>query len=154
MSKLNYQRTGFLNGLKLAKELDATHVYKCRTDLDIVNYDKLLFYFQYLHRKNKVNILCWDELCSGVCDFCMFGPIDEMETYWSFPDIDCPSERCILPQYFKAKGWEYKPDYNWVKERVNFYIRDLDRLGVIINWFKNLEESPLTEHFANRVIYK
>lgn len=153
MSKLNYQKMGFLYGLEEAKKNGAKFIYKMRNDLIISNLDVLLnkLKFEIENGGKLIQLLCWDNLCNGPCDFCIFGEINEMELYWSFKNIDLPSERFILPQYFENKNINYDFTYESMKKLCDTY---LWRFKPNINWLKNDDESPLNEHFANKVIYR
>lgn len=157
MSKLGYQQAGFLNGLKLAKIYGAKFIYKMRNDLIIDNLHIILknlkHKIQFLPNSKEIQLLCWDNLCNGPCDFCIFGSVKEMEIYWSFKDLDKPSERYILPQYFAAKNISYDFTYKSMLQLCQTYIQDQFSVPININWLKNNDESPLQEHFANRVIY-
>lgn len=157
MSKVNWQRTGFLNGLKLAREMGAKYVYKCRTDLDIPNLYSILDELKSKCKNGgrKLNVLCFDEWSNGCCDFLFFGEIDEMELFWSFPDINVPSERGITPQYFKAKNISYNYSYNSLKQLIDTHINLYHKHEIPINWLKETKEDehPLSDHFGNPAIY-
>lgn len=157
MSKLNWQRTGFLNGLRLARNLGAKYVYKCRTDLDISNLDFILDELKYKCENGgkKLNVLCWDEWSNGCCDFLMFGDIDEMEKFWSFPNINVPSERGVTPQYFAAKNIPYNYTYQSLKQLIDTHIDLYHDYDIHINWLKDTKEDehPLSDHFGNSAIY-
>jgi hypothetical protein len=128
MSKLGYQQAGFLNGLKIAKSLGAKYIYKMRNDLIIDNLDRILRELKYKVQSKffnkEIQLLCWDNLCNGPCDFCMFGTIAEMEIYWNFSDIDKPSERYILPQYFAVKNIPYDFTYRSMLQLCQTYIQN------------------------------
>lgn len=156
-SKLNWQKTGFLHGLNLAKQLGAKYVYKVRTDLDIPRLDLILGTLkdEIELGSRKLNILCFDELCCGQCDWCMFGTIEEMELFWSFNDVNVLSERGIAPQYFKLKGVPYNYTYESMKQLIDTHIELYDIWEIPINWLKHTKEDEhtITDHFSNRAIY-
>lgn len=153
MSKVNWQRTGFLNGLKIAKERGAKWIYKTRTDLDIPYLDYIVFTLKGIG--SKLNVLCWDEISNGACDFCMFGEANEMEIFWSFPDINIPSERGITPQYFAAKNVPYDYTYKSFRQLIDTHIDLYLENNIPINWLKNTkeDETPLTDHFSCSALY-
>lgn len=160
-SHFSWQVFGFNQGLKLAKQFGAQYIYKVRNDLDIINFDKLLdFLEQKIESGGKpINNICWDELCNGVCDYCMFGTAKEMEFYWDIPNewsqkYGGYSERMVLAQYLQRKNLPYRYTYRSALNYIDTYIQDLKKLNVVINRFKWLEENPLDEHFSNRCIYK
>ncbi len=110
---VNFQTSTTISGLKLAKQLGATHAIKTRSDLIFsdpqkfisdFNFNDKIHHLSYIqHTPICINItvhypdlpnwikINYPNLINNICDynyvtdFCNLGPIDEMIEFWSYP---------------------------------------------------------------------
>lgn len=97
VSHINYQILSTSAGIKKARELDAIHVLKTRTDQRIYNPNTLAYFDTAMevfplqiegHQKKRlivINMNTFKYRPYSVSDMLMYGTIDDMEKYWCIP---------------------------------------------------------------------
>lgn len=128
---INFQLISTLNGIKLAKKLNAEYVIKTRTDQRIHRTDLLPFLHNLLKlfppknnfdQNQRIIINGYGSRTSRLyhaTDMFMFGHIDDIYKYWDHepmekiddPENFCP-EKFLLSQFMKNIGRDLK----WTKE--------------------------------------
>lgn len=133
---LYYQTVSTLAGLKKAKELGFTRVFKWRSDFVCDDSENLLG-----HLKNGLNFLFWHRHRHGYfVDYLIEGPVDDLIEMWSFPHEFYPyPEEAITRQIFKKGlgphhffGQYLTPekDIRWLKNNIGISSYQSDNLYV------------------------
>lgn len=133
---INLQTTSTLEGIKKSKN---DYVLKIRSDMIIDPIEKFL---NILFKKNKMSFLCFHDYNSGyVCDYINYGNKIDMMLWWDYLQkgaSNTPPEIQLLKNFLNKKNISYEYyNYPKIKNIFDFFLLDIDKQNVNINWLKN-----------------
>jgi hypothetical protein len=129
---LNKQTITSCNGLKLAKQMGASHALKIRSDMTISNINSFM---NILGNKSKLAFLAW-HFHGYLVDYLNYGPIDEMIKFWDLVEINNTfAEKNLIQNYAKHINVSNITFEN-IKTHVDFFIEDLKTHNIRIHWMK------------------